>query len=173
MTLTPPTPATAGHNHLLQYFFFSITHPREMNPVCSQSNWNRIARRRVMGAWMKRASIGLFRVEGYWCSVTWIDRLVVSFTIQEELERTYTLMTLMRMTISAPMKNWRLCSSAHSLRGECVRTKQTAQAAINQFAIANLSPTPFTSVSLVTSFLTSNNVRQNPTTLSACPSKEK
>jgi hypothetical protein len=33
-----------------------------------------------MGAWMKRASIGLFRVEGYWCSVTWIDRLVVSFT---------------------------------------------------------------------------------------------
>ena len=81
-------------------------------------------------------------------------------------------MTLMRMTISAPMKNWRLCPSAHSLCWDCEHTKQTAQAAINQFAIANLSPTPLTSVSLVTSFLTNNSVRQNPTTLSAHSPKE-
>jgi hypothetical protein len=64
-----------------------------------------------MGAWMNRASIGLFKVEGYWCRVTWIDSLVVSFTIIR-VGGAYTLMTLMRMTISAPMKNWRLCKSA-------------------------------------------------------------
>ena len=33
-----------------------------------------------MGAWMNRASIGLFRVEGYWYSVKWIDKLIVRLT---------------------------------------------------------------------------------------------
>jgi hypothetical protein len=68
--LTLPTPITAGKSHLLQNFSFLITQPMARKPLCSQSSSNKMARSIVIGAWMNKASIGRFKVEGYLYNVT-------------------------------------------------------------------------------------------------------
>ena len=65
MTFTAAIPITACQVCRPQSLRVSVTHPSAMNPLCSQSSSNRIARRSVVGAWMRTVSKGRERVGGY------------------------------------------------------------------------------------------------------------
>lgn len=61
---TAATQATACQVYFPHSFFSSMTHPMAMKPLCIQSSSKRMARSIVMGAWMKRASMGRLSVGG-------------------------------------------------------------------------------------------------------------
>lgn len=56
--LTPAKLPTACQVYFVHMCWSLISHPRAINPLCSQSSSNRMANKREIGAWIKIVSRG-------------------------------------------------------------------------------------------------------------------